>query len=467
MNRLGSSAGATLLGRCVAVVGTAALVALTGGWLFLGAGPRRAAVVWVALAALAGAVLAVAGYVLRVGRVTPARGYALALDAVRDPAARPDPAVPARLHGSGWTWARITALAVALGTAPVLFFSLGAGAPDRGETAGRIVGAHYVIKELPVVAVARVERAGSSPRASSEADYTVRLPSAEGGTGVPATFRAEVSRGVAEVGDTFPVAYVPGHPQWGAVGATGRSYVQAQLDGRALGRGGYLAAAVWAVLAVLMVGSATAIASLPRRARRVQGDWVALRATATGVAEHVEPPSGAGSGEGGAKSTSRYPCLTLHTGTGEVPLRLAASHRRAAPVLVGSEGWLVWDPAASQGRAAAEFLADAGWQLPGRVPAAEAARVAALPRGPVPVDPGRRVRLLELGSLWPRTVPAAVLLGTTVSVAAAGALLLPAGGGWRIWVAVAGVLAPLLVWVSTLAEADPKPEAQVSGAPTG
>ncbi|MFJ8671389.1 hypothetical protein [Streptomyces sp. NPDC093589] len=199
------------------------------------------------LGASAGAVLAVAGYVLRVGRVTPARGYALALDAVRDPAARPDPAVPARLHGSGWTWARIAALAVALGTAPVLFFSLGAGAPDRGETAGRIAGADYVIKELPVVAAARVERAGSSPRAS----------------------------------------------------------------------------------------------------------------------EHVERPSGGGSGEGGAKSTSRYPCLTLHTGTGDLPLRLAASHRRAAPVLVGSEGWLVWDPAVSQGKAAAEFLADAGWQLPG------------------------------------------------------------------------------------------------------
>ncbi|MGW9176961.1 hypothetical protein [Streptomyces decoyicus] len=81
------SAGAVRLGRCVTVVGLPALVALTAGWLFLGAGPARAAVVWAALAALAGCVLVITGCVLRAGRVTPTRAYELTLDAACMPAA--------------------------------------------------------------------------------------------------------------------------------------------------------------------------------------------------------------------------------------------------------------------------------------------------------------------------------------------------------------------------------------------
>ncbi|MFI0717076.1 hypothetical protein ACH4SK_42275 [Streptomyces inhibens] len=86
---------------------------LTAGWLFLGAGPVRTAVTWVALAALAGCILAITGYVLRAGRVTPRRAYELALEAERTPAAGVRSAVPGALHGSRWTWARITAVALA------------------------------------------------------------------------------------------------------------------------------------------------------------------------------------------------------------------------------------------------------------------------------------------------------------------------------------------------------------------
>ncbi|MFG2892687.1 hypothetical protein [Streptomyces sp. NPDC048248] len=437
------SAGVMRLGRCVTVVGPSALIVLTGGWLFLGAGPVRTGVVWGALAVVAACVLTLIGYVLTAGRTSPEQAYARALDAVRDAAGRPGAPVPAVLHSSRWTWARITAVAVAVPTALVLSVCLGAADPDRSPTAARIADAHYVIKELPVAAVGNVVRAGSSSRSAATADYTVRLPSAEDAKEVSATFHTETRRGPREVGGTFPVAYVPEQPRLGAVGALTPTEVEAQLAGRTLSRGSSLFAAVgWAVVALAML----CVASPPRGSRRVRSDWVALRATVTGAAEHVEPPSGSDAGKD-AKSTSRYKCLTLNTEAGDVPLSLAASHERATPLLVGRAGWLVWDPAATGKKVTADYVADEGWQLPGRVPGAEAARVAAPPRGPVAIDAGRQVRLLEFGSLWPRTVPVSVLLGLLVSVAAAGALLLPADGGWRVWTAMAAVAAPFFVWM--------------------
>ncbi|MFJ9853607.1 hypothetical protein [Streptomyces sp. NPDC101150] len=438
--------GAVRLGRCVAVLGAPALLALTLGWLFLGVGTLRTAVVWTALATLSACLFALAGYVLATGRVTARRAYELALDAVAAPAAGvPAAPVPATLHGSRWTWARIIATAVAVPATVVLLLALGTAEPDRGATAGRIAGAGYVIKELPVVAVGNVERAGSSPRASSQADYTVRLPSRDGGRGVPATFRAEVDKGVADVGETFFVGYPPDRPRLGAVGAGDRSTVEAQLAGRTQPGGVFLFVFVWALLGVpaLLMGAAVAP---PFRERRVDGGWVALRATVAGTAEHVEPRSNAPKREGAAPA--RYPCLTLRTEAGDVPLHLtAASHKCAAPLLVGTEGWLLWRRTVANGKSSADFVADDGWQLPGRVPGAEAVRVADRPRGKAPIDAGRRVRLLGLGSLWPRTVPVRILLGTVLTAAAMAALLLPADGGWRPWTALAGALAPLVAAV--------------------
>ncbi|MFE0374820.1 hypothetical protein ACFW1M_04380 [Streptomyces inhibens] len=176
----------------------------------------------VALAALAGCILALTGYVLRAGRVAPRRAYELALEAERTPAAGAGSGVPGALHGSRWTWARNTAVALA-------------------------------------------------------------------------TFRTEVHRGVGHMGDTFPVAHTPGRPELGAVGAKARSEVEAQLIGRTLPHSSFLVvAAPWVILAMAMLFAGTAIAAPPRRARRVDASWVALRATATGVAEHVEQPSGDG-----------------------------------------------------------------------------------------------------------------------------------------------------------------------------
>ncbi|MFE0189848.1 hypothetical protein [Streptomyces sp. NPDC058989] len=90
-----------------------------------------------------------------------------ALDAGRPPGAGAGAAVPAAPHGSRWTWARITAAALAVPTSLVLFGSLGAGDPARGATAARIADADHVIKELPVVAVTR---------SAVEAQLTGRTP---------------------------------------------------------------------------------------------------------------------------------------------------------------------------------------------------------------------------------------------------------------------------------------------------
>ncbi|MGW1379312.1 hypothetical protein ACWD6P_34295 [Streptomyces sp. NPDC002446] len=444
------SAAAVRLGRAVTVAGPAGLLTLTAGWLLLDAGPSRTAVVWTGLAALAGCVLALAGHVLAAGRLTPRRGYELALAAECAPAPAASGAVPAVLHASRWPWARIGAVFLAVPTALVLFGCLGAGDPDRDATAARMAGAGPVIEELPVVAVGDVERAGPSRRASSVADYTVRLPAPDGGRGVPATFRTEVHHGVREPGDTLLVAHVPERPELGAVGATSRPAVEAELAGRTLSYGGaVLVAVVWVLVAGVAVVAGTSVTGPPRRSRRPGKGWVALRATVTGAAEHLERPDG-GSGSGDdRKNAARYACLTLRTEDGPVPLRLAAVHRRAAEVLTGTDGWLLWNPADTGGKVPADFVTDDGRQLPGRIPAAEAARIAAArPRGPVRVDPGRRTRLLEPGGHWPRTVPAGVLPGMAVSVAAAGALLLPADGGWRAWAAVAGALAPVLGWMA-------------------
>ncbi|MFI0717077.1 hypothetical protein ACH4SK_42280 [Streptomyces inhibens] len=159
-------------------------------------------------------------------------------------------------------------------------------------------------------------------------------------------------------------------------------------------------------MAMLFVG--TAIAAPPRRARRVDASWVALRATATGLAEHVAQPSGDDTGPGddkrdgkpddkaGAttsattsakKSTARYPCLILRTEAGDIPLNLPGRRR--------------------------------------------------------PTDPPARARRSLAAHGAHRRAARHDLLGRRRGDAAP-----PGDGGWRLWTAVAGALAPLLVWMA-------------------
>ncbi|MFZ3567777.1 hypothetical protein ACOKM5_12530 [Streptomyces sp. BH097] len=361
-----------------------------------------------------------------------------------------DSGVPATLHGTRWTWARVTAVALAVVTTAVLAACLGFAQPERSGAAAAIADADYVIEELSIVSVSNVQAAGSSSRSSAMADYTVNLPSADGGKATPATFRAYSGKGVRGVGDTYEVAYVPAQPGLGAVGDTSVDAVEGQLTGHALpSRNIPFVAVAWLIAVVLAVAVGTGVAARPRAARRVDGDWVALRTVVTGQAEHVEEAASSGGKQANSgKSTSRYACLTLRTEAGgDVPLAIPAKLQTAAPVLTGTEGWLLWNPRSDdKAKVTADFVADDGWQLPGRVPGAVATRVAGGTgaRGAFTADAGRRTRLLELGAFWPRTVPMGLVVGLLVSTAAVGALLVPANGGWRVWTALVVVLAPLV-----------------------
>ncbi|MFJ9088343.1 hypothetical protein ACIRL3_38630 [Streptomyces sp. NPDC102384] len=421
---------------------------MTSSWLLLGAGPVRTSLTWAGLVVLVACVLAVAGQVRSGGRISRAEAYGLAVASVQEPGDGGALPVPATVHGTRWVWIRVTAVAVAVVTTAVLAVCLGFAQPERSETAAAIAGSDYVIEELPIVSVAHVDAAGSSSRSSTMADYTVNLPSAQGGKATPATFRAYNGKGVREAGETYEVAYAPEQPALGAVGDTSVDAVEGQLAGHTLSsRSIPFVTVAWAIAIVLAVAVGTSVASRPRGERRVGGDWVALRSVVTGQAEHVEEADGGvGTPTKSGKSSSRYACLTLRTDAGEdVPLAISAKLQDATPVLTGAEGWLLWNPQGDgKAKVAADFVADDGWQLPGRVPGAVAARIAAGPRGPVQVDAERRTQLLELGGFWPRTVPMGLVVGMLVAAAAVGALLVPVNGGWRIWTALAVVLAPLL-----------------------
>lgn len=442
--------GAVRLGRWVSLGGVASLVVMTASWLLLGAGPVRTSLTWAGLVVLVGCVVAIAAQVRSGGRVSRAEAYGLAVTSVRGPGAGQlgTPSVPGTVHGTRWVWIRLTAVAVAVVTTAVLAVSLGFSQPERSETAAAVAGSDYVIEELPIVSVAHIDAAGSSSRSSTMADYTVNLPSPEGGKATPATFRAYNGKGVREVGQTYEVAYAPGEPGLGAVGDTSVDAVEGQLAGHTLSsRSIPFIAVAWAIAIVLAVAVGTSVALRPCGARQVGGDWVALRSVVAGQAEHVEQADGGvGTPAKNGKSGSRYPCLTLRTEAGkDVPLAIPAKLEAATPVLTGAEGWLLWNPRGDgKAKVAADFVADDGWQLPGRVPGAVAARIAAGPRGPVQVDAGRRTQLLELGGFWPRSAPMGLVVGMLIAAAAVGTLLVPVNGGWRIWTAVAVVLAPLL-----------------------
>ncbi|MFD7297886.1 hypothetical protein ACFV9W_31770 [Streptomyces sp. NPDC059897] len=424
---------------------------------------------WAGLAVVAGCVAAVAVHVASGGRVSRSEAYGEALAAARGSGAEQHGVggVPVTLHSTRWVWIRITSVAVAVVSTVVLALSLGFAQPERSETAAAIAEADHVIEELRIVSVGEVDAAGSSPRSSTMAEYTVELPSADGGEAVPAKFRAYNGKGVREAGDTYQVGYAPARPELGAVGDVSAEAVEGQLAGYTLPRRNLLVFTVMAALAVAVaVAVGTGVASRPRGARRVGGDWVALRAVVTGQAVHVERTGdGDNSGSQNDKSSSRYACLTLRTDAGDdVPLSIPAKLPAAAPLLTGATGWIVWEPTNDgKAKAAADFVADDGWQLPGRVPGSVAARISAAPRGPAPLDPNRRTRLLELGAFWPRTVPAGLVAGLLVAAAAAGALLLPVNGGWRIWTALVIVAAPL-VGQLTARTADDAPELRESAA---
>ena len=440
-----------LSGRCVAVAGPLALVALTAAWLFLGATPVRDAVVWGSLGLLAVSLLILGTAVVRAGGRSRQETYRRAVRATSQTSGYGEGTVPSLLGAAGGSSARVVSVLVAVPALLALWASLGVTDARGSGTSTTLAEAGAVIKQLPIARIENEVAEGGNRRADATADLTVLLPSPTGGGGVPATFEASTNRR-QEVGGKLYVAYVPERPELGAIGDDQRDDVERQLAGRAVETGtGWLIAGFWTLVTLALVTGWWLTDSTRRRPRTVGTDWQALRVAVTGAGEHVDaPPPGGTSAADERKqreNTRRLKGLVLQGHGTEIPFHSQMSSEAAGHALSGSNAWLLWNPRRRRGRdIQADLVGDGGWQLPGAVPVTVAERTVkaghTLPAHP---DPQRRVRPLDLGAGWLTTASLPVLMTWAVSLGCLATLLmLPDPGTWRLWTAAAGLLFPVL-----------------------
>ncbi|MGY0485825.1 hypothetical protein [Streptomyces sp. WG-D5] len=362
-------------------------------------------------------------------------------------AAGPGDAVPGVLGGAGWMSVRVVAVLVGVPALLALWAAVGV-ADARGAGVSAVLAEEgAVVERLPIARIENEVAEGSSPRADATADFTVVLPSVSGGDGVPATFEASTNRR-QEVGGELYVAYVPERPELGAVGDDQRADVERQLAGRAVEVGTvWVIAGLWVLVTLALVAGWWVTGSTRRGARTVGPEWLALRVTVTGAGEHVDAPPGDGDERKQRENTRRLKGLVLQGRDTELPFHSQMSSEAAGHALRGSHGWLLWNPGRRRGRdIQADLVGDDGWQLPGAVPVAVAERVVkAGQTQPARPDPQRRVRLLDLGGGWLTTASLPVVAAWMVALGCLVALLvLPDLGGWRPWIAAAGLLAPVI-----------------------
>ncbi len=436
-------------GRFVAAAAPLALVALTAAWLFLGATPVRAALMWCSLVVLAACVVVLGAAVVGGGGRSRRETYRWAVRAASATPGRGEGTVPSRLGGTRRLSARYAGVLVAIPTLLALWATL-AAADARGTGRSAVLAeAGAVIEMLPVVKIENQVAEGSSPRAAATGDYTVLLPSPTGGDGVPATFETSVNRRQA-IGSELYVAYVPERPELGAVGDDQRQDVERRLAGRTVQwSDAFVIRGFWILVTSALVVGFWATGSVRRRARTVGPGWKALRVTVTGAGKHTDaPPPGSAEAADEKKRrehTRQLRGLMLDGASRVVPFHSQMAAAPAGEALSGAQGWLLWHPKQRRGRdVLAELVGDDGWQLPGAVPVQVAEQVVDA-RLTVPAHPDteRRVRTLDLGAGWLVTASVPVVMGWLVALGCLAALLLvPDDGAWRLWTAGAGVLAP-------------------------
>ncbi|MEU0944702.1 hypothetical protein ABZ379_18160 [Streptomyces canus] len=454
-------------GRFVTVAVPLALVVLTGTWLFLGAGPVRTAVLWCSLSLLAMSLFIWAVAVLRDGDRPRGETYGWAARTASASPERGEETVPLRMSGTRWLTIRYGGAVVMSFTLLALWVTLAASDARGTGTSAVLAREGAVIEQRPVVKIENQD-AGSSYRSSATADYTVVLPSSAGGSGVPATFRADTNRRQG-IGSELYVASVPGRPELGAIGDDRLAEVERQLDGRAVEfESAWVIGSLWLVATLAATMGWCLTASIRRPARTVTPDWRTLRVTVTGAGQHTEAPL-PGSPEAAnekklRENTRQFQCLVLEARSQKIPFHSQMGTEAAADVLSGAQGRLLWHPRQRRGRdVLAELVSDDGWQLPGAVPVrvAEEAVTDGLTE-PAQPDPDRRARLLDLGAGWMVTASLSGVMGFAVAFGCLATLLLvPDSGAWRWWTAVAGVLAPGVGFtVQAVARMDPETAAQ-------
>lgn len=437
-------------GRFVAAAAPLALAASTAAWLFLGATPVRTAVAWGAPVLLAVCLMLLGVAVVRGGGQSSRETYRWA---VRTASTTPDcgeGAVPLRLGGTRWLSARLAGAMVAVPTMLALWVTLAAvDMRGTGTSAVLAEAGGAVIEQRPIVKIENEVAESRHSTADATADFTVLLPS-PAGQGVPVRFEATTNFR-REVGSELYVAHVPEHPELGAIGDDQRADVERQLAGRAVQFGdAWTIGGIWALATLGPLGYWWKNESMRRPERTVGPDWKALRVSATGSGLHIDaPPPGSPEAADEKKrrdNTRQLRCLVLEGRGQQVPFHSQMSGEAAGAVLTGAQGWLLWHPQQRRGRdVLAELVGDDGWQLPGAVPVQVAERVEeAGVMEPARPDPERRVQTLDLGAGWLATASGPVVVGFAVAVGClAGLLLVPDCGAWRVWTAVAGVLAPL------------------------
>ncbi|MEU0212693.1 hypothetical protein [Streptomyces canus] len=433
-------------GRFVTVAVPLALMALTAAWLFLGSTPARTAVLWCSLVLLAASLAVWSVAVSRYGDRFRSDTYQWA---VRTASVSPGRggAVPRRLSGTRWLTVRYGGTVVTAFTLVALWVTLAAADARGTGTSAVLAQEGAVIERHPIVKIENQE-AGSGPRSSATADYTVMLPSSAGEGGVPVTFRADTNRRQG-IGSELFLASVPGRPELGAVGDDRLDEVERQLAGRAVEFDTMLVIGpFWGLATLAALIGWWLTESIRRPARTVTPDWYSLRVAVAGTREHTEtPPPGSPEAADEKKrreNTRRFQCLVLEGCGQEVPFRSQMGLEAAGEALSGAHGWLLWHPLQRRRRdMLAELVGDDGWQLPGMVPIQAVERIAA--EGltePVRPDPERRVRMLDLGAGWLVTASVPGVVGFAVAFGCLATLLLvPDGGAWRWWAALAGVLA--------------------------
>ncbi|MEV7075995.1 hypothetical protein [Streptomyces sp. NPDC093990] len=442
-------------GRFVAAAAPLALVALTAGWLFLGASLVRAVALWCALALLASCWAILGVSVVRGAGRSRRETYRWAVRAASVSSDRGERAVPSKMNGTRWLSARLAGAMVAVPTLLALWVTLAAADARGTGTSALLAEADAVIEQRPVVKIENEAAEGSSRVAAATSDLTVLLPSATGGRAVPATFQAATKRRLS-IGSELYVAYAPAHPELGAIGDDQREDVERQLDGRAVQFGdAWTIAGFWALATLGPLIYWWRKESLRRPPRTVGSDWKALRVTVTGTVQHTDaPPPGSAEAADEKKrrdNTRVLRCLVLEGREQRVPFHAQMAGEPAGAVLTGAQGWLLWHPDQRRGRdVLADLVGDDGWQLPGAVPAqvAEQMEEAGVMGAPHP-DPEHRVQLLDLGAGWLATASALLLAGITVALGCLTVLLLvPDSGAWRVWTAAGGVLALLVTFTA-------------------
>ncbi|MET8077205.1 hypothetical protein [Streptomyces sp. NPDC005303] len=358
--------------------------------------------------------------------------------------------MPSRLSSACWLSARFAGAAVAVPALLALWVTLAAADARGTGTSSVLAQADAVIEQRPIVKIENEVAEGSSRFAAATADLTVLLPSPTGGRAVPAKFEASTNRRQG-VGSDLYVAYVPAHPELGAIGDDQREDVERQLAGRAVQFGdAWVIGGFWALATVAPLVHWWRKESLRRPARTVGPEWKALRVTVTGTVEHTDaPPHGSPEAADEKKrreNTRTLRCLVLEGGGRQVPFHSQMDAEAAGAALTGAHGWLLWHPRQRRGRdVLAELVGDDGWQLPGAVPVRVAEEIEEQGvMGAAQPDSERRVHLLDLGAGWLVTASAPVVVGFAVALGCLTVLLLvPDSGAWRLWTAAAGVLAPL------------------------